>query len=71
MRLAEEYDEAQERGEVQKPGGDRTSIVGASNNAPTAADLGLGRDEIHEARKLRDARQEDPDSVERTINRIG
>lgn len=47
------YDDAQERGEVQKPGGDRTSIVAGSNNAPTAADLGLRRDEIHEARRLR------------------
>ena len=28
-----------ERGEVQKPGGDRASIIVGSNNAPTTADL--------------------------------
>lgn len=28
MRIADEYDAAQDRGEIQKPGGDRTNIVG-------------------------------------------
>ena len=55
MRLAEEYDAAQERGEVSKGGG-RPDCVEDRNAVPaTAADLGLRRDEIHEARKLRDA----------------
>ena len=52
MRLAEEYDDAQERGEVATTG-QRSNVVG--NNASTAADLGIRRDEIHEARKFRDA----------------
>jgi len=41
MRLAKEYDAAQERGEVKRNGGDRTVEV------PNSADLGLRRDEIH------------------------
>lgn len=52
MRLAEEYDDAQDRGEVA--GQSRTS-VGTDNAPATAADLGIRRDEIHEARKFRDA----------------
>ena len=69
MRLAEEYDAAQERGEVAS-GSVRTDIVGDDNDVrpATAADLGLRRDEIHEARKLRDAERDDPGLVARTID---
>jgi hypothetical protein len=42
-RLADEYDAAQARGEVQRPGGDRTSNVPNRNNTPTVSDLGLTR----------------------------
>lgn len=50
MRLAEEYDAAQERGEVGKSGA-RTDLVANGNEVvPPAADLGLRRDEIHRAR---------------------
>lgn len=58
MRLAEEYDAAQERGEVASNGqrGPEKAVEGDNSFRPvTAADLGLRRDEIHEARKLRDA----------------
>lgn len=58
--LADEYDAAQERGEVQKPGGDRVSNVPKQNNAPTVADLGISRKDIHEARQIRDAEKVDP-----------
>ena len=68
MRLAEEYDAAQDRGEVQTRGGDRVSNVAGENNAPTASDIGLRRDEIHDARKLRDAERAEPGVVQRTIN---
>ena len=54
MRLAEEYDAAQERGEVAAKGW--KSGVDKSNTT-TAADLGLRRDEIHEARMMRVADQ--------------
>lgn len=68
MRLAEEYDAAQDRGEVAK-GSVRTDIVAGHNDVrpATAADLGLRRDEIHSARKLRDAEAADPGVVQRTI----
>lgn len=60
-RLADEYDAAQQRGEVQTPGGDRKTIVSAGNNdRATVTDLGLTRKAIHEARQLRDAEGTDP-----------
>lgn len=64
MRLAEEYDAAQERGEVAKLGWE--SGVDKSNTT-TAADLGLRRDEIHEARKFRDAEAANPGAIDRAI----
>jgi hypothetical protein len=68
MRLADEYDAAQERGEVQRPGGDRMSNVPDGNNAPTVEDLGLTRKQIYEARQVRDAERADPGIVRRTLN---
>jgi phage N-6-adenine-methyltransferase len=73
MRLADEYDAAQERGEVatrqNNPGSG--GHVGDHNMPPaTAADLGLRRDEIHEARKLRDAEAADPGWTERALREI-
>lgn len=59
-RLADEYDAAQERGEVKANGGDRVSTVSRRNSAPAAADIGLRRDQIHEAREIRDAEDADP-----------
>lgn len=53
-RLAEEYDAAQERGEVAKLGDNLPSVAASNAKPATAADLGLRRDEIHEARRLRD-----------------
>lgn len=70
MRLAEEYDAAQERGEVatrQNNPGSAGHVVG-SNMPATAADLGLRRDEIHEARKLRDAERAEPGLIRRSLD---
>ena len=68
-RLADEYDAAQERGEVQKPGGDRTSIVRAPDNAPAkVTDLGLTRQQVSEARQLRDAEAAAPGVIRRTLD---
>lgn len=64
MRLAEEYDAAQERGEVATAGRN----VGNGNVSATAADLGLRRDEIHEARRLRDAEQAEPGLIRRSLD---
>jgi len=63
-RLADEYDAAQERGEVARLGTNqyREEGVVASNT------LGLRRDQIHEARQIRDAEVADPGIVKRTLN---
>jgi len=68
-RLADEYDAAQARGEVAS-GSVRTDIVAASNDVrpATAADLGLRRDQIHDARLIRDAEVNDPGIVRRTLD---
>lgn len=68
-RLADEYDAAQARGDVAS-GSVRTDIVDGANDVrpATAADLGLRRDQIHEARQLRDAETRDPGIVRRTLD---
>lgn len=68
-RLADEYDAAQARGEVAR-GSVRTDIVGTDNDVrpATAADVGLRRDQIHEARQIRDAEAADPGIVRRTLD---
>lgn len=65
-RLADEYDAAQARGEVKRNGGDRSSV--ADRNSASAADLGLRRDQIHEARRFRDAEATDPGVVRRALD---
>lgn len=63
-RLADEYDAAQARGEVAGLGTNqhREEGVVVSNT------LGLRRDQIHDARLIRDAEQADPGIVRRTLN---
>jgi len=51
-RLADEYDAAQERGEVAKQGDPRPSRI---EGLATAKQIGLTHKEIHEARIIRDA----------------
>ncbi|GGB63002.1 hypothetical protein GCM10011316_38620 [Roseibium aquae] len=67
MRLAEEYDAAQERGEVKGHG--HKSDVPDWNNTPSAAELGLRRKDIHEGRKIRDAEREKPPDAIREASR--
>ncbi|MCC5976324.1 MAG: hypothetical protein JJT81_20070 [Rubellimicrobium sp.] len=66
--LADEYDAAQQRGEIQRHGGDRSSKVSGENLAPTVSGLGLTRKEIHEARLLRDAEAADPGLIRRALD---
>jgi hypothetical protein len=66
-RLADEYDAAQARGEVQRHGGQVPRDV-ADPNIPSASNLGLRRDEIHEARIIRDAEAADPGIVRRALD---
>jgi hypothetical protein len=65
-RLADEYDAAQERGEVAS-NGQRAAIPG-ENSLPTVGDIGLTSKDIHEARIIRDAEQADPGIVRRTLD---
>lgn len=69
-KLADEYDAAQERGEVAKIG-DNLPSVPDGNAKPTAADIGISRKDIHEARMIRDAEEASPgvvrDAIEEAI----
>lgn len=66
-RLADEYDAAQERGEVQPHGGQGKRDV-PEQNIPSTADLGLSRKGIHEARIIRDAEEASPGIVRRVLD---
>lgn len=67
-RLADEYDDAQTRGDVGQQGA-RTDLVRDANEVvASAAHLGLNRREIHEARQLRDAEAADPGIVRRVLD---
>jgi NADH:ubiquinone oxidoreductase subunit E len=61
-RLADEYDAAQVRGEVSAKG-QHGAHVPDENMRATAADLGLSRKDIHEARQVRDAEKSEPGIV--------
>lgn len=66
-RLADEYDAAQERGEVAT--GREGSAGRFSGERPaSASDIGLSRKEVHEARMIRDAERADPGIVRRTLD---
>jgi uncharacterized protein YjiS (DUF1127 family) len=69
-RLADEYHAAQERGKLRRSAAIQRSInvLNKNNDLPTAADLGLSRKDIHEARAVRDAEKADPGIVRRTLN---
>jgi hypothetical protein len=68
IRLADEYDAAQARGEVRTAG--NPIVVDPNNCRVGPSDLGLRRDEIHEARRLRDAEAADPGRTERALREI-
>jgi hypothetical protein len=70
IRLADEYDAAQKRGEVQTVGGDRKSKINIpiENNDPTVADIGITSKQIHFARKVRDAEQREPGVIRKTLD---
>lgn len=65
-RLADEYDAAQERGEVAS--GRPKSIPEQNTFQPTMADVGLTAKEVHEAREIRDAEQAEPGIVRRALD---
>lgn len=63
-RLADEYDAAQERGEIRQAN-ERTA---SKPEAVGAGDLGLSHKEIHEAREIRDAEKASPGVVKRALD---
>lgn len=65
-RLADEYDAAQDRGEIKVNGGDRRSPKRI--DVPSAADVGLSTKEVFEAREIRDAEKADPGIVRRLLD---
>jgi hypothetical protein len=67
-RLADEYDAAQERGELATGRDGPGAGVLNGNAKATASDVGLSRKGIHEARELRDAEAAEPGIVRRTVD---
>lgn len=63
-RIADEYDAAQDRGEIPKHGGVRQV---SQSETCSATDL-IPPKELHEAREIRDAEEADPGIVRRTLN---
>lgn len=63
-RLADEYDAAQERGEVRTQGGDQNSKV----EVCSATDIGLSHKDIHEARQIRNAEEAEPGIIRQTLD---
>lgn len=60
-RLADEYDAAQDAGEiVGKVGGGERSGRERSPSTPAAKDVGLTRKEVHDARQFRGAERATP-----------
>lgn len=72
-RLADEYDAAQERGEVAKPADNLRrgpEIPNENFGKAAAADVGLTSKEVHEARIIRDAEREQPGIVRQALDAI-
>lgn len=66
-RLADEYDAAQERGEIATG---REGSAGRSNGErpATAEEIGISRKEVHEARQFRDAEVNEPGIARRALD---
>lgn len=63
-RLADEYDAAQERGEVRGANQGRSA---SALEAPSVGDIGLTHKDFHDARQVREAEAADPGIVRRTL----
>jgi hypothetical protein len=67
-RLADEYDAAQERGEVKGHGNKKKSDIPNENITSTVIDIGLTSKQVHEARAVRDAEKARPGIVRKTLD---
>jgi hypothetical protein len=65
-RLADEYEAAQERGEV-KPHGRSKEKVRRENLLPGLKEVGLTKKQAHEARQIRDAEKKNPGAIKKAI----
>lgn len=70
MRLADEIDAAQSRGELATGRDGPGAGVLNGNAKGTAAEINISRKDTHEARKLRDAEKASPGKAERVIKEI-
>lgn len=68
-RLADEYDAAQERGEVAKAGNPSHANFSRPEKLASVVDLGLTPRQVHEARQIRDAEEASPGVVKQTLDR--
>lgn len=71
-RLADEYDAAQERGEIAKRGQQdraRDNVPDGNIIPVKTADTGLTNKQVHEARKIRDAEKAQPGIIKQTLDR--
>ncbi|WP_287199939.1 MT-A70 family methyltransferase [Mesorhizobium sp.] len=66
-RLADEYDGAQQRGEVSKG---RPKSLPDGNTSATAAQIGIPSKEIHDARQIRDVIAANPTAVREALDDI-
>lgn len=66
MRLAEEYDAAQERGEVRKANNEKTNSI-AEAVSVSVSEIGITHKQVHEARQLRDAEKAEPGIAQRAV----
>jgi hypothetical protein len=64
-RLADEYDAAQDRGEVKAANNAKTT---SNAEAVSAADIGLTHKDVHDARLIRDAEAADPGITRRALD---
>jgi hypothetical protein len=68
IRLAEEFDAAQMRGELSSPGRPKTKNIPEENNfSSKVTDIGLTSKQVHEARRMRDAEKAQPGLLEKTL----
>jgi hypothetical protein len=68
-RLADEYDAAQERGEVKKHGRKKSDIPN-ENITSTVEDIGLTSKQVHEARQVRDAEKAKPGVIRKVLDEL-
>jgi hypothetical protein len=67
-RIADEYDAAQERGEIRTQESGRPKSVPNGNTYATLTDIGLTRKQVHQARQIRDAEKKKPGAIRKMLD---